>query len=463
MAAKDITGTAGPEGTQRSAAVAQQKSSRGLGFLLATAAAEGFGDAVSRAVLPILAVSVLGLGAGFVGVLNAIGIAAFVLLGVQVGAAVDRRGQPHSAMGAASLLRCLALLGLAAAAVGGWLSPTMLAAAAVLVGVADVVFTTAQTVLIPAVAGRRGLKHAYSRLAITGQTASATAAAAAGAFLALLGMPLLLAAAAVAYAASRLFQLGLPRSVRSGALGTERQPATKREPGAEREPGADRQPGNSGLAGTGADGHQPQVRPRRAGREGFAILRKSPALRALTLSACLTNAAAMVGNTILPVYVLRDLSLPPAAYAVLGAFGALGAVLGAAAAPSISSRLGLRVSRAGAAVLSVPAILLAVACTRLPGPELVWLGLEFLLWAFLVAVAGVAGSEVLPGTVPPDRLATVGAAQRTLTLGVMPVAALAAGLLGATAGTPPVFWLWVLLAAAAAVPIVGTRSLDRFR
>ena len=413
---------------------------RGFRFLLSTAAAEGFGDAVSRTALPILAVSVLGLGTGFVGMLNAIGIAAFVLLGVHVGAAVDRRGKPHSAMGAASLLRCLALFVLAAAALGGWLSPLMLAAAAVVIGVADVVFVTAQTALIPAVAGMRGLKHAYSRLAVTGQLTSAGAAATSGALLALAGLPLLLAASAAAYAASRLFQLGLPRSVRSGAF-----------------------TGSSARPGRGAGGHQPIVRPRHTGREGFAFLWGSPALRALTLSACLTNAAAMVGNTILPVYVLRDLSLPPAAYAVLGVFGALGAVLGAAAAPSISSRLGLRASRAGAAILSVPAVLLAVACTRLPGPELLWLGLEFLLWAFLVAFSGVAGSEVLPGTVPPDRLATVGAAQRTLTLGVMPAAAVAAGLLGAAAGTPPVFCLWVLLAAAPAVPILRARSLDRFR
>lgn len=439
MAAEDIE--ARPAGTESSTATPGTRTTggRGLGFLLCTAASEGFGDAISRTVLPILAVSVLGLGAGFVGMLNAVGVAAFVLLGVHVGAAVDRKGKPHRAMGTASLLRCLALLALAGAALGGWLSPPVLAGAALLIGVADVVFTTAQTLLIPTVAGRRGLKHAYSRLAITGQTASAGAAAAAGAFLALLGMPLLLAAAAIAYAASRLFQLGLPRSVRSGVVSHR-----------------------SGLGGTGTGALRPGARPRQ-GREGFALLRKSPALWSLTLSACLTNAAAMVGNTILPVYALRDLSLAPAAYAVLGAFGAAGAVLGAAAAPSISSRWGLRVTRAGAAVLSVPVILLVVACTWLPGPELVWLGAEFLLWAFLVAVAGVAGSEVLPGSVPPDRLATAGAAQRTLTLGVMPVAALSAGLLGATAGTPPVFCLWVLLAAAAAVPILGARSLERFR
>ena len=415
---------------------------RAFRFLLCTAAAEGVGDAVTRTVFPILAVAVLGMGPGFVGALNAVGIAAFVLLGVPIGAMVDRRRRPGSAMGAASLLRCLALLVLAAAAFSGWLSAPLLAGVAVLIGVADVVFTTAQTTLIPAVADGRGLKHAYSRLAITGQATSAGAAAGAGAGLALLGMPLVLAATAAAYALSRLFQLGLPRSVDREAF-----------PGAE-------QGDNPGPAQGGREG---EGRRRGPGRLGFALLRNSPALRSLTLSACLTNAAAMVGNTVLPVYVLRDLALAPALYAVLGVFGAAGAVLGAATAPRLSSRFGLSATRSGAALLSVPAVLLVVACTWLPGPEMLWLALEFLLWAFLVSVSAVAGSEVLPRTVPPGQLATVAAAQRTFTLGVMPPAALLAGFLAAWAGMVPVFCLWVLLAGTAAVPILRTGALRQFR
>ncbi|MCQ1995847.1 MFS transporter [Arthrobacter sp. zg-Y1171] len=396
------------------------RSGRPFRFLASTGAAEGFGDALTRTALPILAVAVLGLGPVFVGILNATGIAAFLLLGMSAGVAVDRIGKPLLAMGAASLLRCGVLLFLAAGAWQGWLSGSGLFAAAVLIGIADLLFTTAHSTVVPVVSGPQGMKRAYSRLAMINQATTAGGAAAAGTVLGLLGMPVLLLTGAAAYASSWLVQLGI------------RLPAAAPAPG----------------------------RPARGrARHGFATLRRTPALRALTLSACLTNAGAMVGNTVLPVYVLRDLAVAPSAFAALGVLSALGAVSGAAAAPYLTGRLGLKAVRTGAALLSVPAVLLAVFCSALPGPALVWLAGSTLAWGCLVALSGVAGAEVLPRTVPRNELATVGAAQRTLTLGVMPVAALLAGLAAAAAGTLPVLWLWAVLAGLAALPVAFTKSL----
>ncbi|KAD3633168.1 MFS transporter [Arthrobacter yangruifuii] len=420
---------------------------RSFRFLASAAAAEGFGDALTRAVLPILAVAVLGLGPAFVGILNATGIAAFLLLGVGVGIAVDRAGKPRAAMGAASLLRCGVLLALAAALWRGGLTGGVLFAAAVLIGVADVVFTTAHSTVVPRVVGQGGLRRAYSRLAVINQTTAAGGAGAAGAILAVIGMPLLLLAGAGAYAASCLFQ----RGIRLDDV----------EPRPEAEPVAGSKPGPAGKPGPG--GQRRPAAARRRARGGFASLRHSPALRALTLSACLTNAGAMVGNTVLPVYVLRDLAVAPGAFAALGVLSALGAVGGAAAAPYLSGRMGLRALRTGSALLGVPAVLLAVFCSVLPGPETAWLAAQTLVWGFLVAVAGVAGAEVLPRVVPHHELATVGAAQRTLTLGVMPAAAVLAGLAAAAVGTVPVLWLWALLAGAAALPVACTGSLAPFR
>ncbi|MCQ1953755.1 MFS transporter [Arthrobacter sp. zg-Y238] len=400
------------------------RGGRSFRFLASTAAAEGFADALTRTVLPILAVAVLGLGPGFVGILNATGIAAFLLLGVSAGVIVDRIGKPLLAMGAASLLRCGVLLFLAGGVWQGWLSGTGLFAAAVLIGISDLLFTTAHSTVVPAVSGPQGMKRAYSRLAMVNQTTTAGGAAAAGTVLGLLGMPVLLLTGAAAYASSWLLQHGI------------RLPAAAPVPG----------------------------RPARGrARRGFATLRCTPALRALTLSACLTNAGAMVGNTVLPVYLLRDLAVAPSAFAALGVLSAFGAVSGAAAAPYLSGRMGLRALRAGAALVSVPAVLLAVFCSILPGPDLVWLAGSTLAWGFLVALSGVAGTEVLPRTVPQNELATVGAAQRTLTLGVMPVAALLAGMAAAAAGTGPVLWVWALLAGLAALPVACTKSLAQFR
>lgn len=182
---------------------------RSFRFLLGTGAAEGFGDALTRTVLPILAVATLSLGTEFVGILNAIGLSAFLLLGMPIGMAIDRSRNRRYAMRIAALSRCLVLAGLATAYLAGWLAGPLLVVAAVLIGAADVVFTTAQSTIIPALVEPEGLKKAFSRLAVINQSTSTAAAAAGSAMLGLIGPPLVLIAAAATYAGSCLLQSGI--------------------------------------------------------------------------------------------------------------------------------------------------------------------------------------------------------------------------------------------------------------
>lgn len=402
------------------------ENGRSFRYLLGTGAAEGFGDALTRTVLPILAVAVLGLGTGFLGILNAIGLAAFLLFGMPIGMAIDRLRNRGRVMGSASFVRFLMLAALTIAYFAGWLSGPLLLGAAVLIGVADVVFTTAQSTVIPVVVEPGALKHAFSRLAVINQSTSTAAAAAGSAMIGLIGIPVVLLTAAAAYAGSCLLQLG----IRLGSTETSR-------------------PGGPG--------------PRGQFREGFRILRRTPALAVLTVSGSLTNAGAMLGNTVLPVFVMRDLAIQPAAFAALGVLSAVGAITGAAAAPRLTGKLGLKKLRSGASLLSVPAVLTTVACQWLPGPELVWLAFQSFAWSLLISVSGVAGAEVLPRIVPRNHLATVGAAQRTISLGIMPIAALLGGLIGTVTGPVPLLWVWAILAGSAALPIIRTKSLEQFR
>ena len=74
----------------------------------------------------------------------------------------------------------------------------------------------------------------------------------------------------------------------------------------------------------------------------------------------------------------------------------------------------------------------------------------------------VSGNEVLPRTIEPQHMGQVGATQRTLTLGIMPITALLGGLLGIFVGT---FWLliiWSLLAIVSIIPILGRTELRSF-
>ncbi|MFL4472428.1 MFS transporter [Paeniglutamicibacter sp. MACA_103] len=399
---------------------------RAFTFVLATSAAEGFGDMLACTLLPILAVSVLGLGTGFVGLLNSIGLAAFLLLGMPVGMLIDRLRNRRRGMGVATVARCLVLAGLTSSYYAGWLSGATVIGATVVIGLADVAFTTAQGTVIPSVVQTERLKSAYSRLAVVNQTASTAAAATGSLALGFLGMPGMMWASVCSYAESALLQRGIKI--------------------------------DSSLATRG---------PARRGigrfRDGFQALHRIPALWALTLSAALTNAGAMLGNTVLPVFLLRDLGIAPAAFAGLGVVSAIGAIIGAAFAPRLSARFGLKTLRSAAAILSVPAVAMAIACQQLPGHELIWLSAQSLAWSFLVSISAVAGAEVLPRSVPSEELATVGSAQRTIALGIMPIAALLGGAVAVLTGPVPLLCVWALLAGAAALPIVRAHSLKTYR
>lgn len=399
---------------------------RAFKFILATSAAEGFGDVLARTLMPILAVTVLGFGTGFVGVLNSIGLGAFLLLGMPVGMLIARLRNRRRAMGVSTLARCLVLIGLTASYYAGWLSGAIVIVAAVVIGLADVVFTTAQSTIIPSVVVHENLKGAYSRLTIVNQTASTAAAATGSAALGLLGMPGMMWATICSYAGSVLLQCGI-----KPVPDTTKRAKVRRGQG--------------------------------SFRDGFQTLHRIPALWALTLSGALTNAGVMLGNTVLPVFLLRELAIAPAAFAALGMVSALGAILGAGLSPRLSCRFGLKKLRIIAALLSIPSVTMAIACQQLLGPVLIWLVAQSLSWSFLVSVSAVAGAEVLPRSVPAGDLATVGSAQRTITLGIMPITALLGGAVAVLTGPIPLLCAWALLAGAAALPITRAKTLNAFR
>ncbi|WP_182173456.1 MFS transporter [Flaviflexus equikiangi] len=266
------------------------------------------------------------------------------------------------------------------------------------------------------------LKTAYSRLAVTSQSATTAASLVGSLLLSIVGVLGMMMTAIVSYTASLVFQRKIVVDSEPTRKTTQAIPA----------------------------------------REGFQILFASRALRALTVSAALTNAGVMLGNTMLPVLVLRDLEIPPAVFAIMGVVASIGAVLGSAVAPLLSTRFGLRRLRICSALIAGPAVLFAVYCRQLPGHEVIWLMLQAFLWNLLVSISSVAGADVLPRVAPRHRLASVGAAQRTITLGIMPISALIGGAVGAYTGTTAMIWVWAGLAVAAALPLLRVSELDQF-
>lgn len=382
--------------------------------------AEGLGDATARTLLPIVAVTVVGASAGVVGVINAASLTMFLLVGSLAGVAVDRFSTPYRFMQISTLCRLLLLLGLCAlwgaGLLNGWLGAAILVAVAALLGIADVAYTAGQGKLLPRLVAAENLSSLYGAV-----VAWAGAGAVAG--------PLVLAA--VLYVVSGPVVAVVPLLAYVLALGTLRSMAARCNREAE-------------ATSAGADGG---VLERIV--SGYQHLRRYAALWQLTWSNACLNCGVMVANTAVPLLVMRSVGAPASSYAAIGMVGAAAGVFGASVAARLVSACGLVRVRVGcglAMILTSAAVLCSsVVLGALPGSALVWVALNSAVSGMGVAIMSVSGADLPARLVPEESLGVALAAQRTIALGLMPVAAVTAGVLISWWGMAAAISLWLVL------------------
>ena len=378
-------------------------------------ALEGIGDEASRVLIPIVAVSMLGAGSLEVGIINAVGMSAFLILGLPVGVWVDRLRR-RRLMITADVFRALVVFSVPAAFMAGAMTLGHLLVCVALISIADVVFTTAQGAFVPSVVGRERISDAHARLQTAASAVAVGSPSLTGALLNAVAAPFALVTAGISYVLSAL-------SLTSTQVREDLKPPREHE------------------------------RFWTAARAGLSFTIHHPVLRGLFLSGMILNAATMVGSAATAVNALTVLGINPAVYAALGTFAALGGLAASFAAPVILSRLGVGKTRILAGLACAPAVALTPLAAVLPWFPALWLGASAFGWAFLIVVSSVAGAGIIPRIAPPHRLGTVMASNRLFILGIMPVASLAGGALAAWIGVQPVLWIWALLAGASAVPI----------
>lgn len=197
-------------------------------------------------------------------------------------------------------------------------------------------------------------------------------------------------------------------------------------------------------------------------REGIDYVRRDRILRFFTLLGGVSNFGLTGSSTLLVLFLVRDLRLSPAVVGVVMAAGSVGGLIGATVATRVSRRLGSARALLGLQVLAGPSALLVPLGA--PG------GRVALVVAGLVLVGvGVVAGNVIRGAwrnryVPEEMLARQVTTAQVVNLGTMPVAALAAGWLGAHAGLRPTMALMALIHAVAclamfASPIRGLREM----
>lgn len=401
------------------------------GWFIVTAALESVGDGIARSLLPIVAVTILGAGPAFIGILNAVSLAGFLLLSLPLGALADRWSAPVRMMSASSLARAVAVLaGLCAWALGmldGVLGLVLLLAMALIIGIADVVFTSGRQILLPRLVPIGQIRPLVGKVQSASQASTLAAPVVLTVLLSLFAAPMAWIGAAVSYLASIFAQSAL-----RSADARERPDVPIRTLHAQM-------------------------------REGFSLIWYVPQLKMITAANMLMNSSSMVANTLLPVIALTTLRIPAAHFAALGSLGAVAGIAGAAMASGITSKLGLRWTRVGTSVcasIGIVIILLLVARPGfLPGPPLAWVGAQYTLTFLSTALALVAGSDLIARLVPRESLGVAAGAQRTLVMGAMPVAALAVGGLASVTTMSTAIGVWLALATLSLLPTSFLKEL----
>jgi len=296
---------------------------------------------------------------------------------------------------------------------------------ALLAGSANVIFTTAYQVFLPALVrpadlmeGNAKLQASLSACAIAGPGLAGLAAGTAGA-----------SAALLANSVSFLVSAGCLLSIPPAGL------------------------------------RQPRRRPRRPIRatvaEGVRYVAGDSGLRLLTIWAAAQNLFLAGFTALAVVYLVRSAGFKPATAGLLLAAGGIGGVLGALAARRLAERYGSAGALRVTAFTGMPFTLLIPLAAR--GWHIL-----FFLAGFPVASGALAAGAVILGSFrqaacPPELLGRVVAAMRFLAYGANPVGALLAGSLATWLGLRAALWItltgWVATGAFLLAPVVRNREL----
>jgi MFS family permease len=359
-----------------------------------------------------------------VGVLTALESAAFLLVGLPVGAWCDRRRR-RPVMIAGDVARAVLLASVPLAAALGRLGIGQMFAVALLLGVATVFFDVSYQSYLPTLVPRSRLVEGNATLQASQSVAEVAGPGLAGYLVQLVGAPVALLADAVSFAASAVL------------LGTVRA----REP-------VPRRPGRADL--------------RAEIGEGLRFVLGHPLLRAIAGTTGTANLFNAASTAVVVVFLVRTLHLSAATIGLLLSTGSIGGVLAALTASRVARRIGqARTVWASMAVLRPVGLLVPLAR---PGAGLVLFAVGHAAVSASTVLYNVAQVSFRQGLCPPHLLGRMNATMRFLVWGTMPLGGLLGGVLGTWIGPRPTLWVtaaggvlatgWVL-----ASPLRGLRDL----
>jgi Na+/melibiose symporter-like transporter len=362
--------------------------------------------------LPLVAVVALAAREFQVGLLTALGYAAFILIGLPAGAWVDRMRR-RNVMITADVVRAFVLVTIPLAWWADLLTIWQLYVVALAHGVLTVFFDVAYQSYLPFLVGRANLVEGNAKLEIVRSTSLLGGPSLAGGLVQLLGAPLAVAANVVSFVGSACFV---------GLIG-------KREPRPD------------------VEGRQRLVQDV---KEGLRFVLGNRLLRSIAASTATSNFFFAMAEAMWAIYLIRVIGLSPGQVGVFFSICAVGALAGAALSRRIAAWIG-----------SGPTIWLSLAVSS---PFWLLVPLAQPGWTIWLAAGGLAvfhAASVVynvtqvsfrQGVTPEHLLGRMNATMRFLVWGTLPLGALLGGLLGELAGVRTTMWVAAVGACLAFLP-----------
>ncbi|MEV4810958.1 MFS transporter [Micromonospora avicenniae] len=359
------------------------------------------GDAVSLLVVPLLAVTVLDASAVEVGVLSATRMVAYLFLSLPAGVWVDRM-RKRRVMVACHLARAGLVATVAVGAWTGWVTMAHLWIVALLSSVCTVLYETAHQSFLPAVVPGGQLLDANGKLATTYSVSRIAGYSAGGLVASALGVARTAGIDALAYLVNAVSLLFIRRS--------EEPPVAARRPDFRRELAA-----------------------------GLSFVFRHPIMPRLVAASASLNLFSQMIFALAVLYLVRDLHLSEQTVGAVMALTTLGGIAGGL----LSARLARLVGTAR--IIWIAPLGLGWTVLLVPAAQPGWGPVAYTVgmagMGALFAIYNAAAVSYRQGACPPELLGRMTASVRWVIFGVMPVGALAGGLLGSWLGVRPTLWI----------------------
>ena len=371
--------------------------------LWAAATVSGLGDEISQLAIPLIAIVTLEVSPFEIGLLGTLQFLPFILLTLPAGVWVDRlRRRPI--LIAADLGRGAALASIPIAYVAGALTIYQLYAVAFLVGALTVFFDVAYQSYLPALVERDDLVEGNAKLEMSRSGVSIAGPGIAGVVIGWLTAPLAVLVDAASFVGSALFVLIIRRP----------------------EPAVDRHVDEEGRR---RGGMRTEV------AEGLRYVLGNRYLRSIAACTGISNLFGNIGQTVILVYVVREIGLSAQVIGLIFAAGNVGVLLGAVLSSRIPRWLGVGPTIVLSAAAFSPSLLIVALAPR--DAFIPFAIAATALGGFGAVVYNVNQVSLRQAITPPPMLGRMTATMRFIVWGTIPIGALAGGALGTWIGLQP--------------------------